>query len=570
MVKRYNTEDFISRAKLVHGDKYDYSHVNYSISSSKVKIKCNTCGCIFDQVASEHLHGKGCPNCAGNRKMNTDSFIKKAMKVHGTQYDYAKVNYINNHTGVVIICPVHGEFVQLPQHHLNGSGCPKCNQERNAENRLLNTEQFVIRAKQIHGNKYNYDKVVYKSSRTKVLITCPLHGDFYQTPSLHLRGAGCMKCAIENRNADKENANSMGIIIRKKIRDIWMDKFNEKFKNYHITSFLLEDGSSCVYLLENGQELRITVNKNMYDFSKELKNVCHEHLAIISDCFKAHFPDERGDEQNVFCIISEKLNRSFQPRAVVQAGINLFRDIWIEYLKSGHQLDSNPYVSIEDAYVNKDYKGIEYVKERIEKIESSKIIKDIAYAFSEAFAKVKMVDHGALIYWFPDNIGMSEDNIIKICNIGHRYRAVDENHDVDYDSTSVTVTYDPILESDDIADMRLLIPVKVNLTDTIQNRVVAQIDTGAYSSAFTTDFYERALLQKLGDTVIGGVTGKMESVKTKCVVEFPNGFKTTLDGVRMKNMDDVSILIGMDFLSKCEFRIEPYKNGMKYKITFPK
>ena len=118
--------------------------------------------------------------------------------------------------------------------------------------------------------------------------------------------------------------------------------------------------------------------------------------------------------------------------------------------------------------------------------------------------------------------------------------------------------------------MRLLIPVKVNLTDTIQNRVVAQIDTGAFSSAFTTNFYERALLQNLGDTVIGGVTGKMESVKTKCEVEFPNGFKTTLDGVRMKNMDDVSILIGMDFLSKCEFHIEPYKNGMKYKITFPK
>ena len=556
MVRRYSTNDFVLRAKEIHGDKYDYSLVNYTVSSGKVTIRCNTCGCNFEQVASDHLHGKGCPNCAGNRKMNTDSFIKKAMKVHGTQYDYSKVNYINNHTGVVIICPVHGEFVQLPQHHLNGSGCPKCNQERNAENRLLNTEKFVLRAKQIHGDKYGYDKVVYKNSRTKVLITCPLHGDFYQMPSLHLRGAGCMKCAIESR--------------RKEIRDIWMDVFNERFTNYHITSFLLEDGSSCVYLLENGQELRITVNKNMYDFSKELKNVYHEHLAIISDCFKAHFPDERGGEQNVFCIIGEKLNRSFQPRAVVQAGINLFRDIWIEYLKSVHRLDINPYVSIEEAYVNKDYEGIEYVKNRIREIESSKIIKDIAYAFSEAFAKVKMVDQGALIYWHPDNIGMSEDNIIKICNIGHRYRAVDENHDIDYDSTSVTVTYDPILEYDDIVDMRLLIPVKVNLTDTIQNRVVAQIDTGAFSSAFTTNFYESALLQNLGDTVIGGVTGKMESVKTKCEVEFPNGFKTTLDGVRMRSMDDVSILIGMDFLSKCEFHIEPYKNGMKYKITFPK
>lgn len=556
MVRRYNTEDFILRAKEIHGNKYDYSRVNYTLSTDKVLIRCNTCGYIFKQIASEHLHGKGCPNCAGNRRINTESFIKRAMKIHGTQYDYSKVNYVNNHTGVVIICPVHGEFIQLPQHHLKGSGCPKCNQERNAENRLMNTKQFVLRAKQIHGDKYDYGKVVYTNSRTKVLITCPLHGDFYQTPSLHLRGAGCMKCAIESR--------------RKKTRDIWMDVFNERFTNYHVTSFLLEDGSSCTYLLDNGQELRITVNKNMYDFSKELKNVCHKHLAIISDCFKTHFPDERGDEQNVFCIIGEKLNRSFQPRAVVQAGINLFRDLWIEYLKSIHQLDSNPYVCIEEAYVNKDYKGIEYVKDGIEKIESSKIIKDIASAFSEAFAKVKMVDPGALIYWSPDNIGMSEDNIIKINNIGHRYRAVDENHDVDYDSSSVTVTYDPVLESDDIVDMRLLIPVKVNLTDTIQNRIIAQIDTGASSSAFTTNFYERALLKNLGETTIGSVTGKMESVKTKCEVEFPNGFKTILEGVRMRNMDDVSILIGMDFLSRCELCIEPYKNGLKYKITFPK
>ena len=559
MVRRYSTEDFILRAKNVHGDKYDYSLVSYTVSTGKVKIRCNTCGCIFSQVASEHLHGKGCPNCAGNRRMNTESFLKKAMKIHGTQYDYSKVEYKNNQTGVVIVCPIHGEFIQLPQHHLNGSGCPKCHYEKNAETRSLNTEQFIFRAKQIHGEKYNYDKVVYKNSRTKVLITCPLHGDYYQMPSLHLQGAGCVKCAIGDRGNHRIN-----------IRDIWMEAFNERFSNYHITDFLLEDGSSCSYLLDNGNEMRITVNKDMYDFSKDLKSVKRKHLVKISECFKTHLPDERGSEQTVFCIIHEKLNRNFRPRAVVQAGINLFRDIWKEYLSSTLRLDLNPYISIEEAYVNKDYQGMDYVKKGIEKVESSKIIKDIAVAFCEAFENVKMIDPGALIYWFPENIGMSDDNIIKVCNIGHRYRAVDENHDVEYDSSSVTVTYDPILESDNIVDMRMLIPVKVNLTNTIQNRVIAQIDTGACSSAFTTNFFERAMLNNLGDTVIGGVTGKMESVKTQCEVEFPNGYKTVLEGVRMRNMDDVSILIGMDFISKCELHSEPYKNGLKYKITFPK
>ena len=76
MVRRYNTEDFILRAKEIHGNKYDYSRVNYTLSTDKVLIRCNTCGYIFKQIASEHLHGKGCPNCAGNRRINTESFIK--------------------------------------------------------------------------------------------------------------------------------------------------------------------------------------------------------------------------------------------------------------------------------------------------------------------------------------------------------------------------------------------------------------------------------------------------------------------------------------------------------------
>ena len=373
MVRRYTTNDFIRIAREIHGDKYDYTHVNYTASTNKVQIKCNLCGNIFSQVASEHLHGKGCPNCAGNRKMNTESFINKARAIHGNHYIYNKVEYKNNHTGVIIVCPVHGDFVQSPQHHLSGSGCPKCNHEKNAEKRSLNTEQFVLRAKQIHGEKYNYDKVVYKNSRTKVLITCPQHGDFYQMPSLHLQGAGCVKCAIESRVANRGEH-----FERINIRDVWMEAFNERFENYHITEFILEDFSSCSYLLENGQELRITVNKDMYDFSKELKNVSHKHLVRISDCFKTHLPDERGDEEHVFCIICERLNRSFQPRAVVQAGINLFRDVWIDYLKDVRRLGSNPYVNIEEAYIHKDFQGMEYVKEGLRKVESSKVIKDIA------------------------------------------------------------------------------------------------------------------------------------------------------------------------------------------------
>ena len=79
------------------------------------------------------------------KKSNTEEFIKKAKKVHGNKYDYSKVNYINNHTNVTIICPEHGEFEQTPKGHLRGQGCPKCN-----GGVVQTTEEFIKKAKEIH------------------------------------------------------------------------------------------------------------------------------------------------------------------------------------------------------------------------------------------------------------------------------------------------------------------------------------------------------------------------------------------------------------------------------------
>lgn len=199
MAKKFTRDEFISRARCIHGDKYDYTYVNYINSATEVTIKCNRCGQIFSQVANEHLQGKGCSSCAGNKRMTTENFIAKARKIHGDLYLYNKVNYINNHTNIIITCPVHGDFSQQPQHHLRGSGCRKCYDIRNAAMRLRNTEQFVKLAKGVHGDKYIYDKVVYISSRNKVVITCPIHGDFKQEPTMHLQGEGCKQCGIEKR-----------------------------------------------------------------------------------------------------------------------------------------------------------------------------------------------------------------------------------------------------------------------------------------------------------------------------------------------------------------------------------
>jgi len=182
---------FIEKAKKIHGDKYDYSNTEYINSRTYVLIHCNTCGCDFKQKPSAHLLGQGCPNCAKNKKLDTKTFIEKAKQIHGDKYDYSKVNYINKSTKVCIICPKHGEFLQCPESHLKGCGCPKCANEK----ATMTTEQFIEKAKKVHGNNYDYSKVEYKGVHNPVLIHCNKCGnDFRQDANSHLHGVGCPKC----------------------------------------------------------------------------------------------------------------------------------------------------------------------------------------------------------------------------------------------------------------------------------------------------------------------------------------------------------------------------------------
>ena len=121
-------EEFIKGARKKHGDKYDYSKVDYVNKRTKVCIICHEHG-EFWQTPSSHLQGKGCPICGGTSTLTKEELIKKARKVHDNKYNYTKVEYVNNKTKVCIICPEHGEFWQTPYDHFYGCGCPKCHAE---------------------------------------------------------------------------------------------------------------------------------------------------------------------------------------------------------------------------------------------------------------------------------------------------------------------------------------------------------------------------------------------------------------------------------------------------------
>ena len=184
-----STEEFIKRAKEIHGDKYDYSKVEYKNAYTKVCIICPIHG-EFWITPNNHLRGRGCKECYRDSLFSsTNEFIKKAKKVHGDKYDYSKVEYKNDRTKICIICSKHGEFWQTPAHHLKGCGCQYC-----SKNKKYTTEEFIKRAKEIHGDKYDYSKVEYKNTSTKVCIICPKHGEFLVTPNNHLSGRGCPHC----------------------------------------------------------------------------------------------------------------------------------------------------------------------------------------------------------------------------------------------------------------------------------------------------------------------------------------------------------------------------------------
>jgi len=128
--KRLNIEDFIKMAKEIHGDLYDYSKTTYNKYHGKIKIICHIHG-EFEQIASNHLKGKGCKKCATEsfaktHNTGTKKFIEKAEKIHGKRYDYTKVKYINAYSKVEVLCKKHGSFFLSGTNHLRGKGCPKC------------------------------------------------------------------------------------------------------------------------------------------------------------------------------------------------------------------------------------------------------------------------------------------------------------------------------------------------------------------------------------------------------------------------------------------------------------
>jgi len=202
-------EDFVKRAREKHGDKYEYPYFEETSCANKVSIICPKHG-EFKQQISVHLRGDGCPRCVGRRNWSTEDFIKAAKEKHGDKFDYSEVVFKGRRTKVCIKCKElitddnpEGIFWQKPFIHIDSpDGMPFTGKRGREYGKItdeekikLKTEDFIKKAKDKWGDKYDFSKSIYTGCVQKVEVICPEHGSFYATPNNILRGHGCPSCA---------------------------------------------------------------------------------------------------------------------------------------------------------------------------------------------------------------------------------------------------------------------------------------------------------------------------------------------------------------------------------------
>lgn len=239
-MKKLTQEKIIEKFIQVHGNRYDYSKVIYLGIFIKVIIICPIHG-EFKCTPHNHLYKKGCKKCMGDKignlkRSNKKEFIQKACKIHSNKFGYDNFIYKDSQTKGYVTCLKHGYFLISPNNHLRGKGCPECNIDRlnNNHPNKLTIEQFIKKARVIHGDNNDYSDSIYKNAHKKIKIKClkkKNHGYYHQTPNAHLNGQGCPKCNYSKGEAALEE-------IFKKHNIKYEPQFKLPFYNFEYDFYL--------------------------------------------------------------------------------------------------------------------------------------------------------------------------------------------------------------------------------------------------------------------------------------------------------------------------------------------
>lgn len=244
-MKKKTIEEFINESKEIWGDSYDYSQVEYKNSKTKVIFKCKKHNICFTQTPFSHIIMKrqGCPECrkeSENVKHNLKAkilqirYIKEAKLKFHNKFDYSKVHYCNSHTPVTIICPIHGEFRMIFDNHLKSEcGCPKCYREKFGKDQSIDKNEFLKRAHNKFGDKFDYTNINYVSYTKDIKIRCKKHNKWFKiSPFDHLRNeyGGCPECVSYSHHHTKSALSTEEYVM--KARAVWGDTYDYSVTDY--------------------------------------------------------------------------------------------------------------------------------------------------------------------------------------------------------------------------------------------------------------------------------------------------------------------------------------------------
>jgi hypothetical protein len=340
--RRKPLELFISQAKDKHGETYDYTKVIYVNHSTKVNILCKEHG-LFEQIAGNHLRGDGCIKCAGIYSPSTDEWIKIAKKKHGNDlFDYSEVEYINAYTEIIIGCKTCSKkFKQTPTSHMCSTiGCDWCRKKH-----VYTTEEYIEEAKKIHGDRFDYSKVDYKSATEPIIIICRIHGEFLQTPSDHKnQGSGCNKCS----NVYSPTTEEWVIWAN----DIWDHEYDYSQVDYKYSSEKViiickthgrfdcspnnhihaTNPTGCPSCIHKGEGLVAEFLKSKYsDYSKEWNpsflnsKRMDYHVPIINTCFEIDGLQHFNQVWNWKSPEEQRCNDLYKMEKCIDNGISIIR-----------------------------------------------------------------------------------------------------------------------------------------------------------------------------------------------------------------------------------------------------
>jgi very-short-patch-repair endonuclease len=317
---------FIEKANEIHKNIYDYSLVEFNDVKSKFNVICNIHGNYLTNYNSHIYKKRGCSKCSiikrsESKKKTIKQFIEEAMNIHGTLYDYSKSVYINYNTNLIIICKIHGDFLQTPNSHIGlKCGCFKCSPSYKISN-----DEFIKKAMNKFGDRYDYSNTKYINSVTKVEIKCMKHNNiFYQPPKYHIsERQGCNFCLSEHFTK-----------IQTKPLEKFIDDANIVHNNkydYSLVEYKNSDTKMCIkcikhdtifyqtgcHHLSGKSGCKLCFSEKIHEKNtKTTEEFVNECIEIYGDKYDYSLTEYKGSDKKINIICKLHNNKFFQVASI--------------------------------------------------------------------------------------------------------------------------------------------------------------------------------------------------------------------------------------------------------------